>query len=185
MTERDGKPKMGRPVKPVPPELSERYLDHIASGGSVEEFAREVGLNKGTLYSWCWKDEDFAKRFAQARQVGAEALIDQAREIADQSADDVVIDENGKPRVVQEVVQRSKLRVETRLKIAACFRPQQFGLRVQHGGDPSAPPIKVENTHPAPELPRGDALKTYLADFFAAARAQGMIADATTSQDPD
>lgn len=120
--------RIGRPPEPVPAAASEAVLDWLYSGRSLLAFTRQEGAPKPrTIYQWCDKDPEFDAQFARARYVGAALLIDLAQEVADDGSNDTYTDEDGNQRTDHDVVQRSKLRVETMFKRAACFAPKLFG----------------------------------------------------------
>jgi hypothetical protein len=94
-----------------------------------------------TVYDWIAANSDFSARLARAREAGFDLIAAECLEIADDgSADYKLSDREGQDIVVDsEHIQRSKLRVETRLKLLAKWSPQKYGERVTHGGDPDAP----------------------------------------------
>jgi hypothetical protein len=79
---------------------------------------------------------------ARAREIGYDAMAEDCLRIADDAANDWMETEHG-PRLNAEHVQRSKLRIETRLKLLAKWNPKKYGERVQVAGDADAP-LKVE-----------------------------------------
>jgi hypothetical protein len=62
-------------------------------------------------------DASFASRVACARDLGFEALAEDILDIADDTL------------AVSEHVQLSKLRIETRLKLLACWNPKKYGTK--------------------------------------------------------
>jgi hypothetical protein len=79
---------------------------------------------------------------ARAREIGYDAIAEDCLRIADDASNDWMETEHG-PRLNAEHVQRSKLRIETRLKLLAKWNPKKYGERVQVAGDADAP-LKVE-----------------------------------------
>lgn len=138
-------PESGKvPFKAPEPEASQ-LLDWLLNGGSVLAWTKVEGRpSRATIYRWTEADEEFARQFARAREAGAAHLIDLAQEVADDGSNDTYTDDEGRTRTDHDVVARSKLRVETLMKRAACFCPRLFGTKVSVGGDASAPPIKME-----------------------------------------
>lgn len=142
----------GRPPgrDPVPAEKAEAVIEWLTEGGSLYEFCRQPGNPRiRTVYAWCEKDPDFDARFARARKLGAASMMEKAQAIADDPTGDWVVDDRGAKQLDREHIQRSKLRVDTMLRRAACFSPEQFGTRVQMTGITGAPPIKIESTGPS------------------------------------
>lgn len=84
-----------------------------------------------TVYGWLQDNEEFSARFARAREIGFDAIAQECLDIADESAFDAIEGENGVIRANAEFIQRSKLRVETRLKLLAKWDPKRYGDKVQ------------------------------------------------------
>lgn len=148
-----------RPV-PFTPEQRAAFqteiVEWISEGRTLREYCRQEGRPTfQTVYVWRDEDEDFAGRFARARSLGHDAILQECQEIADDASNDWMerVDEDGHSegwRVNGDHVSRSKLRVWTRLELLKRWDPQRFGDKVAVGGDPSGVPIKVENQGPTP-----------------------------------
>lgn len=83
-------------------------------------------------------------RYARARKLGYDALAEESLEIADDGTNDWVEREKEDGRLDVEVdrdhIQRSKLRIETRLKLLAVWDPKRYGNMIKVG-DPDAKPL--------------------------------------------
>lgn len=83
-------------------------------------------------------------RYARARKLGYDALAEESLEIADDGTNDWVEREKEDGRLDVEVdrdhIQRSKLRIETRLKLLAVWDPKRYGAMIKVG-DPDAKPL--------------------------------------------
>ena len=78
------------------------------------------------------KDEEKSKKYARACELRAEYLFDEMIEIADEKARDVTInEETGRPMVDNEVIQRSRLRVDTRKWALSKINPKKYGDKLQ------------------------------------------------------
>jgi hypothetical protein len=83
--------------------------------------------------------------------MGFDAIAEEALEIADDGSNDWMErrrkDGSTEEVVNSEHVQRSKLRIETRLKLLAKWSPKRYGDKQTHssGGDPDAPAVQVEH----------------------------------------
>ncbi len=73
----------------------------------------------------------------------ADALFDEALEIADDAAADWATDKDGKKTLNHEHVQRSRLRVDTRKWAAGKLAPKRYGDKLQHTGEGGGP-IRTE-----------------------------------------
>lgn len=88
-----------------------------------------------------WRDDDvdgFSVKFQHARRKQAEAWVENALDIADDNSNDVIqrsVVDGTNTKVEQlshpAAVQRSKLRVEARLRVAAMMHPEIYGARAQ------------------------------------------------------
>jgi transposase-like protein len=116
------------------PEDRDRIVAEVCArhsqGETIASILRTEGMpSRVTIYDWLGRPEH-AERFARARAAAMDAIADEAMTIADEAINDTFLDDTGRKRVDQEVVQRSKLRVETRLKLLAKWAPGAYGDRV-------------------------------------------------------
>jgi hypothetical protein len=126
-------------------EVAQKICARIAEGEPLRAICREPGMpGKTQVYTWMDKDHadynaDFAGRFVRAREQGFDALAEETLEIADDDSRDwePIKDQEGNitgVRVDGEHVQRSKVRIETRLKLLAKWDPKRYGEKVQLDG---------------------------------------------------
>ncbi len=94
-----------------------------------------------TVMGWLFDGNhaEFSEQYAHAREMQADALFDEALEIADDAAGDWTEDGNGKRALDHEHVQRSRLRVDTRKWAAGKLAPKRYGDKIQHTGDGGGP----------------------------------------------
>jgi hypothetical protein len=92
-----------------------------------------------TFWRWMLEDEsgELDAKLLRAREKGIEALLDETIDIADQATLDTIRGEEGEERPNTEWLQRSKLRIETRIKLAQMMKPKTYGpkLDVTSGGE--------------------------------------------------
>lgn len=102
-----------------------------------------------TVRAWAEARPEFAVAIARAREAGFDAIALEALAIADHTAGDTKwVGAEGEERPVpdSEWISRSKLRVETRLKLLAKWDPKRYGDKIAHvGGDATDPAIKTES----------------------------------------
>lgn len=67
------------------------------------------------------------ERYARACEARADKIFDDLLDIADDGSNDTYVDDNGMPRTDTEVIQRSKLRVDTRKWMLAKLAPKKYG----------------------------------------------------------
>ena len=79
-----------------------------------------------------WKESNplFLADFARAREDGFDALAAECLEISDDSCHDTISGDNG-DRPDAEWIARSRLRVETRLKLLAKWCPKKYGEKIE------------------------------------------------------
>lgn len=113
------------------PEKAQELIDWVASGNSQRRWCDLPGNpNWSTVWRWQRAHPDFATSLAQAREEWTHALIDDAQAIADDGHNDTYKDAEGNERVDTDVVQRSKLRVDARLRLAAMVNPRRYGQKI-------------------------------------------------------
>lgn len=127
----------GRPIEAVPQDIANELVAWIGEGKTLREYCRQAGKPAYvTVYAWQKKDEAFAERIACARESGEDQIAQECLEIADDGSNDWQEGRFG-PQVNAEVVNRSKLRIDTRLKLLAKWNPKKYGDKVQteHSGE--------------------------------------------------
>jgi len=132
--------KPGRPSK-FSQEVADEICERLSQGEPLRQICRDERMPSWrTVYDWKAAHADFAARIAHAREAGFDAIAEECLEIADETAFDTVIGENG-DRANTEWISRSKLRVETRLKLLAKWDPKRYGdkVDVNHGGQGGNP----------------------------------------------
>jgi hypothetical protein len=134
--------KTGRPST-YDPAVATKICEQLSEGISLREICRQEGMPPWqTVYSWMERDASLVEAIARAREIGYDALAEECLKIADDGTNDYVEGERG-PQLNSEHIQRSKLRIETRLKLLAKWSPKRYGERVQVAGDADSP-LKVE-----------------------------------------
>jgi hypothetical protein len=99
-----------------------------------------------TVYDWLMDNNDFAQKYARAREKQAEHYAGEIIEICDETANDIIIDpETGAERTNHEVVLRSKLRVDTRKWLMGKLAPKKYGDKTILSGDPDSP-VRVQSS---------------------------------------
>lgn len=109
-------------------DVIERIVHGLSNGETLRGMCREEGMpGYVTVYEWIKKDEALAERIACAREAGYDCISEEILAIVDDSAHDTYMDDEGNERTNTEVVQRSKLRAEMRLKLLAKWSPKKYG----------------------------------------------------------
>ena len=135
----------GRPSK-YTPELVAEIVLRISKGEPLRQICRDEHMpNWSVVYDWQNARPELSQRIAHARELGEEAIAQECLEIADNATNDWM-EVNGREgetayKLNGEHVQRSKLRIETRLKLLAKWNPRKWGEKVDlnHGVQPENP----------------------------------------------
>ena len=128
------KPKMGRPPEAVPKDKAQAICEWISLGNTLRQWCRDNDIHYSTVYLWMEKDADFSQRFARARDVGHDAIADEALAIIDTFPVETVSDSGS--RLDAGHVSWLKNRAEMRLKLLAKWNPKKYGdkVGVEHSG---------------------------------------------------
>ena len=130
--------------------LIEEVLSRIAQGETLAALGRELDFHPNNWRLWCGEDEQLAIAYAQARDVGADVIAEDALRIIDEEPERVVqIDEDGKKstsRIDSAGVAWAKNRAELRLKLLAKWNPKKYGdKQTVDVGNKEGETLKVDN----------------------------------------
>lgn len=105
--------------------LIAEICSRLAEGEPLAAICRDPHMPvRSMVYVWAEEDQELARRIAQARAVGFDAIADGCLEIADRaspSTDSGATDAGD--------VAHRKLQIETRLKLLAKWDPKRYGDR--------------------------------------------------------
>ena len=104
----------------------------IAQGEPLAQICRDEGIPSATtIRNWQDADPEFSCAIARAREVGFDVLAESCLEIADDGRNDYMekANQSGALEFNAEHVQRSKLRIDTRIKLLAKWDPKRYGER--------------------------------------------------------
>jgi hypothetical protein len=118
-----------RQRRPLDAEAFRDFCSHIATGNSLRSWAEQEGWGYSTVAEWVLRDEDRNREYRKARQMQADAHIDQLIELSDSP---VPIDDQG--RTDSAAVNQLRLRVDTRKWIASKYHPGLYGERLEVAG---------------------------------------------------
>ena len=148
------KHSIGRPSS-YDPVVAQQICELLSEGIPLREICRMEGMPPWrNVYFWMARDEDLSAHIARAREMGYDNIAEECLDIADNSTNDWMDREfrnaHGKIEVERvadtEHIQRSKLRIETRLKLLAKWKPEKYGDKTVITGDPNGAPIKTEES---------------------------------------
>ena len=130
-----GKRAPHRPVgtaKFHPEDYIESLVEWLSCGRTMSSWCRLEGNPSVRLVcEWQADDKVFGARVARAREIGFCVMAEQTLQIADDGSNDEFVTDDGRVMTNQDVVARSRLRVDTRLKLLACWDPRRYGNKAQ------------------------------------------------------
>ncbi len=133
---------MGRPPL-FNPEIGEIICQRIASGESLRGICESPGYpDRVTVFRWLRlgasgqassEIQNFCHQYREARDDQAEAFADECIQIADDASDDILFaaqqdaeGDGARPLINHSVINRAKLRIETRKWAASVMKPKKF-----------------------------------------------------------
>jgi hypothetical protein len=122
-------------------EIADEICARLAKGEPLAAICRDEHMPAvRTVSDWKAASEAFAADIACAREEGYDKIAADCLDIADETSDDTIYGESG-ARANTEWISRSKLRIETRLKLLAKWDPKRYGdkVDVNHGGQDGNP----------------------------------------------
>lgn len=149
------------PPRPIPysDEDRARFIDEViewvSNGKTLRSYCRQDAKpSRQVIDLWRREDDEFASRFARARDLGCDVIAEEALEIADtQELGEIVTEDPEKGTIVrrEDMLGHRKLQVETRLKLLARWFPQRYGDRATESSQIKVdlPPIRSAADLPA------------------------------------
>ena len=118
-------------------------LAHIEKGKGLNTICKADDWlpSESVFRYWCDSDPDLAAKYARAREVRAEVIFEECLAIADSQEGDVVAGADGNEQVNHDVINRARLRIDTRKWMLGKMQPKIYGdkLDLNHGGS-----VKIE-----------------------------------------
>lgn len=120
-------------------EIINTICKEMASGKSLNAICKRDDMPCiATVMNWLVKaemgDERFCgllEKYLRAREAQADVIFDECLEIADDNLGDFHLDKDGKLVVDGDHIQRAKLRVDTRMRMAGKLKPKKYGDKQQ------------------------------------------------------
>ena len=132
---------MGRPSE-YDPQIALEICERLAMGQSLRTICESDDRFPAVSTVCLWNIDNrcgFSEQYARSRRSQAELLADEIFTIADDGSNDTYTDEDGNTRTNQDVINRSRLRVDTRKWYLSKVLPKIYGDKLTHSGDPEAP----------------------------------------------
>lgn len=121
----DGKP--GRPSL-YTTELAQEMLERLSCGEPLAEICRDDHMPEvRTVSHWKAAHPEFLAGFARARDEGYDQIAADCLAIADDKSGDRIKHGRRAGELDKEFAERSKIRIDTRLKLLARWDPKRYG----------------------------------------------------------
>lgn len=138
------------------PELETEICERIAQGEPLRQICRDPRMPAfQRVYEYLAHNEEFAGRIARAREIGFDAIAEEALEIANTPVFGEETEDDGEKVKVKrgDMLGHRKLQIETRLKLLAKWSPKKYGERSAMeltGADGG--PVQITETERAAKL---------------------------------
>lgn len=117
-----------------------KVLEGLRAGTPLTIICSAEGMPcDDTVRIWAEGDEELARAIARAREAGFDRIAMDALAIADEVTDRDTIETQHGEIPNKEWLLRSKLRVDTRLKLLSKWDPKRYGDRLALAGDEKDP----------------------------------------------
>lgn len=178
----------GRPRRSNEAEIKRDILVALSIGTPLSVAARANNITRQCVHQWQSTDPEFSEDLAAARSLGWDALAHECLEIADDGTNDWMEtrDHDGEPtgwRFNNEAVLRSKLRIETRMRL---LRAWQSGTYAEPERALKVDAVVTETVrHVVDARVLDDAGRAALRALLAQAQAAGLIPPPDDADDDD
>lgn len=144
--------KLGRPTK-FTKKVGDRICSEVREGLTLRRICHPANMpHRSQVFRWLSMPslKSFRDQYELAIIDRTEAWAEEVVEISDDGLNDTYFDDNGNMRTDHDVIQRSKLRVETRLKLMAKLKPKKYGEKIDlTNSDRTLKPVSVFMMRPA------------------------------------
>lgn len=120
----------------------------IEKGRALRNVLKDENMpSTSTFYQWLENNIDKAKQYARATEVRADIIFDDILSIADENTNDTFVNDNGIEVVNNDVIQRSRLRIDARKWVLSKLNPKKYGDKIQteHSGEITTNVISLGN----------------------------------------
>lgn len=112
-------------------ERFEEVCQRIEQGEPLRRVLRsDTSPMSASLFYEIVKDQTKSERYARAREIYSDIVFEEMLDIADCEDNDIVETEEGQ-RVNHDVIQRDRLRVDTRKWMLSKLQPKKYGDRLE------------------------------------------------------
>lgn len=112
-------------------ELINTICEEMAKGRSLRSVLRDEGMpDRTTFFKWIEGNEERINQYVGAREARAASIFEDILNIADSQEGDIITLEDGKEIINHDVIQRARLRVDTRKWMLGKMQPKKYGEKL-------------------------------------------------------
>lgn len=112
-------------------ELADKICEELANGVSLRSVCQQKDMPcSATVFNWMRTNKEFLEQYARAKQESSDAMAEEILDIADDGTNDWMQRKIGGEWTDvpnNEVLQRSRLRVDTRKWLMSKMKPKRYG----------------------------------------------------------
>lgn len=109
-------------------DIIDKICKRIEKGEALRTVLKESDMpSSETFYKWIDNDINRAKQYARATELRADAIFEDIIEIADSKENDIIETPDGKEIINHNVINRDRLRVDTRKWYLSKLNPKKYG----------------------------------------------------------
>jgi len=109
-------------------------LTQMREGKSLRQASKMAGVARQTFLDWVDKDQELSGQYARARSDMIDKIADDIIKIADEE-----MIPTGEGKIDSAMVQKQRLRVDTRKWLLSKMAPKKYGDKLELSGDEQAP----------------------------------------------
>jgi hypothetical protein len=115
--------------------LFDEIINDISENGKSVTASLKNRMSSQTFFALL-DDEERSKRYARACELRADLMADDIIDIADNTGDDIITLQDGREVANHEVINRDRLRVDSRKWLLSKLQPKKYGdkIDVAHSG---------------------------------------------------
>jgi len=108
-------------------ETFDAIIADVSAGIAVRNALTERQVSGRQFYGHLNADEKAAERYARAKDAALRAMADEILEIADATEGDTFVDDDGNLKIAPDVVNRARLRIDSRKWLLSKLAPKVYG----------------------------------------------------------
>lgn len=127
--------------------VRQAVLVEIRKGLSLRAISEQHGMPKPpTVIDWVKEDPAYAEQYARAKEIQAHLMAEEILSIADDGTNDTYLNKKGDEVVNEDVISRSRLRVDSRKWLLSKMLPKVYGEKLELNAKvKSSGPIVIEH----------------------------------------